>query len=124
MSSRPTSAAVTSCGTCHTAAHIIRGKRIPTPPDANLAHFHENMVELWIVLESQLDFLILVVRLDPVSNPLLKVNKALLSRLVKIFRSLRCHASDTRISYANPNDFRNHLVRLGLLPIVLALDPP
>lgn len=51
-------AAVTSCGTCHTAAHIIRGKRIPTPPDTNLGHFHENIVELWIVLERQLDFLI------------------------------------------------------------------
>jgi mannose-6-phosphate isomerase-like protein (cupin superfamily) len=42
----------------HTAAHIIRGKGIPTPPDTNLGHFHENMVELWIVLEGQLDFLI------------------------------------------------------------------
>ena len=41
----------------HTAAHIIRGKGIPTPPDTNLGHFHENMVELWIVLEGQLDFL-------------------------------------------------------------------
>ena len=51
-------APVTSCGTCHTATHIIRGKRIPTPPDTNLGHFHENMVELWIVLEGQLDFLI------------------------------------------------------------------
>ena len=40
------------------AAHVIRGKRIPTPPDTNLGHFHENMVELWIVLEGQLDFLI------------------------------------------------------------------
>jgi hypothetical protein len=37
----------------HTAAHIIRGKGIPTPPDTNLGHFHENMVELWIVLEGQ-----------------------------------------------------------------------
>jgi mannose-6-phosphate isomerase-like protein (cupin superfamily) len=42
----------------HTAAHIIRGKGIPAPPDTNLGHFHENMVELWIVLEGQLDFLI------------------------------------------------------------------
>lgn len=58
------------------------------------------MVDLWIVVESQLDFFIFVVRLDPVSNPLLKVNKALLSRLVKIFLSLRSHASDARISYA------------------------
>jgi mannose-6-phosphate isomerase-like protein (cupin superfamily) len=42
----------------HTAAHIIRGKGIATPPDTNLGHFHENMVELWIVLEGKLDFLI------------------------------------------------------------------
>ena len=35
MSSRPMPAEVTSCGTCHTAAHIIRGKRIPTPLDTN-----------------------------------------------------------------------------------------
>jgi mannose-6-phosphate isomerase-like protein (cupin superfamily) len=42
----------------HTAAHIIRGKAVPTPPDTNFGHFHENMVELWIVLEGQLDFLI------------------------------------------------------------------
>jgi mannose-6-phosphate isomerase-like protein (cupin superfamily) len=42
----------------HTAAHIIRGKAIPTPPTTDFGHFHENMVELWIVLEGQLDFLI------------------------------------------------------------------
>jgi mannose-6-phosphate isomerase-like protein (cupin superfamily) len=42
----------------HTSAHIIRGKGIPTPPDTSLGHFHENMVEWWIVLEGQLDFLI------------------------------------------------------------------
>ena len=42
----------------HTSAHIIRGKGIPTPPTTSLGHFHENMVELWIVLEGQLDFLI------------------------------------------------------------------
>jgi len=42
----------------HTAAHIIRGKGVQTPPDTNFGHFHENMVELWIVLEGQLDFLI------------------------------------------------------------------
>jgi len=41
----------------HTA-HIIRGKGIPTPPDTNFGHFHENMVELWIILEGQLAFLI------------------------------------------------------------------
>ena len=42
----------------HTASHIIRGKGIQTPPETNFGHFHENMVELWIVLEGQLDFLI------------------------------------------------------------------
>ncbi|HEV3214612.1 MAG TPA: cupin domain-containing protein [Vicinamibacterales bacterium] len=42
----------------HTSAHIIRGKGIPTPPPTSLGHFHENMVELWIILEGQLDFLI------------------------------------------------------------------
>jgi mannose-6-phosphate isomerase-like protein (cupin superfamily) len=42
----------------HTSAHIIRGKGIPTPPATSFGHFHENMVELWIVLEGQLDFLI------------------------------------------------------------------
>ena len=42
----------------HTAAHIIRGKGIPTPPDTNFGHFHENMVELCIILEGTLDFLI------------------------------------------------------------------
>ena len=40
----------------HTAAHIIRGKGIATPPASNLGHFHENMVELWIVLEGSLIF--------------------------------------------------------------------
>jgi mannose-6-phosphate isomerase-like protein (cupin superfamily) len=42
----------------HTSAHIIRGKGIATPPDTNFGHFHENMVEMWIILEGQLDFLI------------------------------------------------------------------
>jgi hypothetical protein len=51
-------AAVTSCGDGYTAAHIIRGKAIPTRPDTSFGHFHENMVELWIVREAQLDFLI------------------------------------------------------------------
>jgi hypothetical protein len=41
----------------HTAAHIIRGKGIPTPPDTNLGYFHENMGELFSVLEGQLDVL-------------------------------------------------------------------
>jgi hypothetical protein len=52
-------------------------------------------------------------RLDPVSSTLLEVNKALLSRLVKVFHSLWCHAFDARIANANPNDFRHHLVHLG-----------
>jgi hypothetical protein len=51
--------------------------------------------------------------LDPVSSTLTEVNKALLSRLVKIFHSLSSHAFDARITYANPNDFRHHLVHLG-----------
>jgi mannose-6-phosphate isomerase-like protein (cupin superfamily) len=42
----------------HTSAHIIRGKAVPTPASTDFGHFHENMVELWIVLEGQLDFLI------------------------------------------------------------------
>jgi hypothetical protein len=48
--------------------------------------------------------------LDPVSSTLLEVNKALLSRLVKIFHSLWSHAFDARIGYANPDDFRHQLV--------------
>ena len=63
-------------------------------------------------------------RLDPVSSTLLEVNKALLSRLVKIFHSLWSHAFDAPIPYANPNDFRHQLVHLGSPPIVLALDLP
>jgi len=42
----------------HTSGHIIRGKGAPTPPPTNLGHFHENMVEMWIVIEGDLDFLI------------------------------------------------------------------
>jgi mannose-6-phosphate isomerase-like protein (cupin superfamily) len=42
----------------HTSAHIIRGKGAPTPPPTNLGHFHENMVEMWIIIEGELDFLI------------------------------------------------------------------
>jgi mannose-6-phosphate isomerase-like protein (cupin superfamily) len=42
----------------HTSAHIIRGRGAPTPPDTNWGHFHENMVEFWVVIEGQLDFLI------------------------------------------------------------------
>ena len=42
----------------HTSAHVIRGRGAPTPPDTNWGHFHENMVEFWVVIEGQLDFLI------------------------------------------------------------------
>ena len=42
----------------HTSAHVIRGPGGPTPPDTNFGHFHENMVEFWIVLEGQLDVLV------------------------------------------------------------------
>jgi hypothetical protein len=50
--------------------------------------------------------------LDRVSRALIEVNKALLSRLVKIFHSLLSHAFDARIRYANPDDFRRHLVHM------------
>jgi len=39
----------------HTSAHIIRAQPGPTPPDTDFGHFHENMVELWIILEGQVD---------------------------------------------------------------------
>jgi mannose-6-phosphate isomerase-like protein (cupin superfamily) len=39
----------------HTSAHIIRARPGPTPPNTDLGHFHENMVELWIILEGQVD---------------------------------------------------------------------
>ncbi len=42
----------------HTWANIIRTPGIPTPPDSNYGHFHENFAEFWIVLEGKLDFLI------------------------------------------------------------------
>jgi mannose-6-phosphate isomerase-like protein (cupin superfamily) len=42
----------------HTSAHVIRGPGAATPPDTNFGHFHENMVEFWIVLEGQLDVLV------------------------------------------------------------------
>lgn len=42
----------------HTWANIIRAPGIPTPPDNNYGHFHENFAEFWIVLEGKLDFLI------------------------------------------------------------------
>ena len=42
----------------HTSVHIIRGLGVPTPPPTSLGHFHENMVEFWIVLEGKLDVLV------------------------------------------------------------------
>jgi mannose-6-phosphate isomerase-like protein (cupin superfamily) len=40
----------------HTAAHIIRaGALTQLPPDTSWGHFHENMVEAWVVIEGQLD---------------------------------------------------------------------
>ena len=42
----------------HTWANVIRQPGIPTPPDSNFGHFHENFAEFWVVLEGQLDFLI------------------------------------------------------------------
>jgi mannose-6-phosphate isomerase-like protein (cupin superfamily) len=43
----------------HTSAHIIRsGNLAKLPPDASWGHFHENMVEAWVVIEGKLDVLI------------------------------------------------------------------
>jgi mannose-6-phosphate isomerase-like protein (cupin superfamily) len=42
----------------HTWANIIRSQGIPTPPDTNFGHFHENFAEFWIVMEGKEDFLI------------------------------------------------------------------
>ena len=42
----------------HTWANVIRQPGIPTPPDSNFGHFHENFGEFWVVMEGQLDFLI------------------------------------------------------------------
>ena len=40
----------------HTAAHIIRaGALKQLPPDTSWGHFHENMVEAWVVIEGTLD---------------------------------------------------------------------
>jgi mannose-6-phosphate isomerase-like protein (cupin superfamily) len=39
----------------HTAAHIIRANGITAlPADTSWGHFHENMVEAWVVIESKL----------------------------------------------------------------------
>ncbi len=43
----------------HTSAHIIRsGNLAKLPPDTSWGHFHENMVEAWVVIEGKLDVLI------------------------------------------------------------------
>jgi mannose-6-phosphate isomerase-like protein (cupin superfamily) len=43
----------------HTSAHIIRKAAVAKlPPPASLGHFHENMVESWVVIEGKLDVLI------------------------------------------------------------------
>lgn len=39
----------------HSSAHIIRsGNLAKLPPDTSWGHFHENMVEAWVVIEGQL----------------------------------------------------------------------
>lgn len=39
----------------HTSAHVIRsGSLAKLPPDTSWGHFHENMVEAWVVIEGQL----------------------------------------------------------------------
>jgi mannose-6-phosphate isomerase-like protein (cupin superfamily) len=43
----------------HTSAHIIRAPALTAlPPPTSWGHFHENMVEAWVVLEGRLDVLI------------------------------------------------------------------
>ena len=43
----------------HTSAHIIRKEGITKlPPPTSWGHFHENMVEAWLVIEGKLDVLI------------------------------------------------------------------
>jgi mannose-6-phosphate isomerase-like protein (cupin superfamily) len=43
----------------HTSAHIIRAAAVTAlPPAGSWGHFHENMVEAWVVLEGRLDVLI------------------------------------------------------------------
>ena len=43
----------------HTSAHIIRAPALTAlPPATSWGHFHENMVEAWVVLEGKLDVLI------------------------------------------------------------------
>ncbi|HEY0265129.1 MAG TPA: hypothetical protein VGC16_00160 [Rhizomicrobium sp.] len=43
----------------HTSAHVIRaGALKELPPPTSWGHFHENMVEAWVVIEGKLDVLI------------------------------------------------------------------
>ena len=43
----------------HTSAHIIRsGNLAKLPPDTSWGHFHENMVEAWVVIEGKLNVLV------------------------------------------------------------------
>jgi mannose-6-phosphate isomerase-like protein (cupin superfamily) len=43
----------------HNSAHIIRAGAIPAlPPSTSWGHFHENMVEAWVVIEGKLDVLV------------------------------------------------------------------
>ena len=43
----------------HTSAHVIRSGNVKAlAPSTSWGHFHENMVEAWVVLEGQLDVLI------------------------------------------------------------------
>ena len=42
----------------HTWANIIRSQGVPTPPDTNFGHFHENFAEFWLIMEGKEEFLI------------------------------------------------------------------
>jgi len=42
----------------HTWANVIRSAAVPTPPDNQWGHFHENFAEFWVVMEGREEFLI------------------------------------------------------------------
>ncbi len=42
----------------HTSANMIRGMGVPTPPPTDWGHLHENMVELWCIIEGKIDVLV------------------------------------------------------------------
>ncbi len=42
----------------HTWANVIRSAAVPTPPDTQWGHFHENFAEFWVVMEGREEFLI------------------------------------------------------------------